>query len=422
MTGDQWGGIARELFVVTGQGPEVAIFFVSYQLLVSLVLVNVVIAVLLDEFSKAAACKDEGGAEEPVASVCAVVAQKDRCPLQPLMEEVMLFTDLEHFERICLEVYRRVVDGAGVADLGEAARLDYKQFSKGLSLCGTMPNINFGPNHWQLYAMKSKLVDHSGTLGAREFAVMLKQAFRRHQLRLLTAVMESASGEWTKWHIKAALLSVKGILLEEAQYARDYDAGTCVPNNEGGMTARSKQPISMPQALDSLLGDLGKLQDRFDDVQKQIVHDCHTDGSRPASEREGLSHVSKELALPMGAQSCPEKQPELRRAISLSPEAGALTARSRPATARNLHKEGWQFWADPSSNLFGGMGKGPQVDAIAGLNGFKDNVLGGFSAVGKVFPFLPRNGADEANGAEHEVKSPAVEISSKPTKTRSMRM
>ena len=40
MTGDQWGGIARELFVATGQNSEVAMFFVSYQLLVSLVLVN----------------------------------------------------------------------------------------------------------------------------------------------------------------------------------------------------------------------------------------------------------------------------------------------------------------------------------------------------------------------------------------------
>ena len=54
MTGDQWGDITRELFAQAEVPALTAIFFVSYQLLVSFVLVNVVIAVLLDEFAKAA--------------------------------------------------------------------------------------------------------------------------------------------------------------------------------------------------------------------------------------------------------------------------------------------------------------------------------------------------------------------------------
>jgi len=54
MTGDQWGDITRELFAQAEVPALTAMFFVSYQLLVSFVLVNVVIAVLLDEFAKAA--------------------------------------------------------------------------------------------------------------------------------------------------------------------------------------------------------------------------------------------------------------------------------------------------------------------------------------------------------------------------------
>ena len=44
--------LCRELMADTGEGVAVALFYVSFMLIVSLVLVNVVIAVLLDEFGK----------------------------------------------------------------------------------------------------------------------------------------------------------------------------------------------------------------------------------------------------------------------------------------------------------------------------------------------------------------------------------
>ena len=37
MTGDNWSDIARDLFVQTGQGAAVAMYFVSFQLIVALV-------------------------------------------------------------------------------------------------------------------------------------------------------------------------------------------------------------------------------------------------------------------------------------------------------------------------------------------------------------------------------------------------
>ena len=56
MTGDNWSEHCRELMIDTGEGVYVAVFYVSFMLVVSLVLVNVVIAVLLDEFAKVTAC------------------------------------------------------------------------------------------------------------------------------------------------------------------------------------------------------------------------------------------------------------------------------------------------------------------------------------------------------------------------------
>ena len=59
VTGDSWASaIARPLFIVEPGEPAfdagVFIFFISYMLIVSMVVVNVVLAVLLDEFLRAA--------------------------------------------------------------------------------------------------------------------------------------------------------------------------------------------------------------------------------------------------------------------------------------------------------------------------------------------------------------------------------
>ena len=56
LSGDSWAsGISRSLFALTGGGSgktetDVAFFFVSYLLINSVMLLNVVVAVLLDEF------------------------------------------------------------------------------------------------------------------------------------------------------------------------------------------------------------------------------------------------------------------------------------------------------------------------------------------------------------------------------------
>jgi len=49
MTGDNWSEHCRELMTDTGQGAYVGLFYVSFMLVVSLVLVNVVIAVRCTE-------------------------------------------------------------------------------------------------------------------------------------------------------------------------------------------------------------------------------------------------------------------------------------------------------------------------------------------------------------------------------------
>lgn len=55
MTGDDWSVLVRELFQLTGSPIGVGLFFVSFQLLVTFTMVNVVVCVLLEGFSSAGA-------------------------------------------------------------------------------------------------------------------------------------------------------------------------------------------------------------------------------------------------------------------------------------------------------------------------------------------------------------------------------
>lgn len=104
MTGDAWSDIARGLFVGDANDAMVALFFVSFQLIVALVLVNVVIAVLLDEFSKAA--------DKRVIVSIAGQDSGENDPLERLVRDLAVFKDSHDMDERIKEVFVKIVDGA----------------------------------------------------------------------------------------------------------------------------------------------------------------------------------------------------------------------------------------------------------------------------------------------------------------------
>lgn len=103
MTGDDWGNICRQLMKDSAEATNgggwsvgVAVFFVVYQLVVGMVLLNVVIAVLLDEFGKAAASEKQEKAKRSEMSVDGDV-QAIRCPFESIFSELSLFKDLQAY-------------------------------------------------------------------------------------------------------------------------------------------------------------------------------------------------------------------------------------------------------------------------------------------------------------------------------------
>jgi len=445
MTGDQWGDITRELFAQSSTPALTAMFFVSYQLLVSFVLVNVVIAVLLDEFAKAASSSKAGSSG--ALQLYVPGNPDDRCPLENVSRDLVNFIDLDDLEHRIVFLFMRVVRAAKVAG-GEAARLDEAGMYQGFLGMGTVPPILFEKRHWERFVVRHRLCDSKGTLGLREFMILIKQGLRRYQLRELTSVMDGEGGGWTSRRVRCALATIKGMLVEEAQQARDFDSGGLVPNSEPGLTARPIRAAAskpLPQVLNALVTDMQRLHERFDQIETEIVGSDNVSGSprgavlsmepqveEAPEEKTAASNAQEMLSNlfsagpklsfapqmdfsqlpPLPFQTpAPAQRPAMAPGSTLSPTDGALTQRSKPPTARNLHKEGWDFFAAQQANLFKGAAERvPGMDAASSL---RTGVLDSFSTFGKsLFPFMRQPTPRAAEGA--------LEISATPKSRKSL--
>jgi voltage-gated sodium channel len=117
LSGDSWAsGISRLLFSVDGGGtgstdPSIALFFVSYILINSIMLLNVVVAVLLDKFMQTV---EEAKEEAQKMHDLEIKKRKVSGVLDPLTSELITFVDYEDLqERIDIMWTRLDFDNDG---------------------------------------------------------------------------------------------------------------------------------------------------------------------------------------------------------------------------------------------------------------------------------------------------------------------
>jgi hypothetical protein len=108
-------------------------FFASYIVLVGIVLMQVVIAVLLEQFSLIRSNRLEDSFAKPFDC--------NPCPFGAYMRHLAFACDKEHFEVMCKNIFRAVVIAAGAQTKGHASasdavedvRLDYSMLHRGAS-------------------------------------------------------------------------------------------------------------------------------------------------------------------------------------------------------------------------------------------------------------------------------------------------
>jgi hypothetical protein len=112
-TGDGWAtDITREMFPESGiVQPLPVLFFVSYMLIAAIVLINIIIAVLLDEFLTTMA---KSRAEFDREEILGANPELDNHVLDPVMEILSKYRSLPDLEHSIHLIYSRIdVDGSG---------------------------------------------------------------------------------------------------------------------------------------------------------------------------------------------------------------------------------------------------------------------------------------------------------------------
>ena len=128
LTGDSWASaVSRTLFINHNRGKTnyaIAFFFISYILICSVMLLNVVIAVLLDEFISSVTRERE---EEQRLAEIEINKRKVVGPLDPLTKDLITFEDEGDLSKKVAYLYHKL-------DEDESGGLNFDEFQHGLKL------------------------------------------------------------------------------------------------------------------------------------------------------------------------------------------------------------------------------------------------------------------------------------------------
>jgi hypothetical protein len=182
-TGDGWSDLARSLFVNSEViDLDVSLFFVSYIFIAGIVLFNVVVAVLLDEFLKYIQIEKERELKNREAALSK--SQITGC-LDELTKTLALFRDEEDLQYKIDALYTQL-------DTDDSGGLNFEEFCRGLrylSLTNKCRGIHLTRDDFD------SLTEHGALLGARgefnrsQFSKVMKGELQQYAQRCLTKAL-----------------------------------------------------------------------------------------------------------------------------------------------------------------------------------------------------------------------------------------
>ena len=170
-TGDAWSStVARELLreFDGNEQPLVATFFVSYYIVVGLVLMNIVVAVLLDEFISTVArekAEDRAKAEEADGDA-PKRTEIPTGPLDPLVRGLLAYTNQDDLMRRIQNLYQRL-------DLDENGAISLEELNVGLRKIHGASNFRLSADDFNLVTDNARLLNQEGELTPAAFEVMM---------------------------------------------------------------------------------------------------------------------------------------------------------------------------------------------------------------------------------------------------------
>ena len=243
------------------------------QLLVPLVLINVVIAVLLDEFGKAAAStKNEDGAMTRSHSIYPAVG----CPLVQLAMLVSQQPTRHALDEAITKLWNDAYFDAGGSPETDAAdaSMDFNMLRRGILSIGFLPPLEIKTQDWANLVDKQGLATN-GQIALSGFRVMVKQALRRYAIRELSVSQEGGTSHWSSDMIAATTLATKILHFdrEELRIMSGSDARTA---SEAAMVGQDRMGVTEARVtaiaeIDALYGHVVSCNDRIETLAGRRV-------------------------------------------------------------------------------------------------------------------------------------------------------
>ena len=244
LTGDSWAsGVSRSLFQDDQFEAKVAIFFISYILVAGVMLFNVVIAVLLDEF--VASVSKEKQEAEVQERLHAELRKVTGC-LDPLTRSLITFEDEEDLTVRIDGIYQQL-------DRDDSEGLTFEEFRDGVRMLSSN-SVHLTRDDFDIVTENGKLLGPDGAFNRQQFQSMMKGELWRYSRRLLS----------------------NDLLLLRDQAADSHFVSTILAHKlmETRIAAAEKRET---QILDQILSSMDRLQVCVKALAagQDVVHDLH---------------------------------------------------------------------------------------------------------------------------------------------------
>ena len=223
-TGDSWATeLARPIMLRTNPDGTIDLgpcfFFISFIVIVGWVLLQVVVAVLLDNFTEASYQEKMRKEQEKLKNGNFV--QKVHI-LDPLL------AGLAHFDT-AEDLTKRMRLFFQVLDSDDSGSLSFQEFADGLRKFRVKPRIELSKSDWNTMTLNGSMLNENQELGLGEFIRMMKSEFKFYVQRQMSNAMDSSNPDKDQ-KTSAILFVMKLVLvrLDELHNGLDYN-----PTKEG---------------------------------------------------------------------------------------------------------------------------------------------------------------------------------------------
>lgn len=309
-TGDGWSDIVRGLYTSESRYVNVGVsfYFISFMLIVALILMQVVIAVLLEEFSKVS---DAENARE-VDSVGQRFSLRPS-PFEAFFDELKMSRDLQSQRDKILQLWKRLADSQ---NLSEDGRMGFDEVSKGLKQLRTRPPCLMTVTDWKEMVVEPGFCDADYMIDREAFVEVVRAACRADLYLELTKCLSITF--WDEGSINAVLHSLRCIL-------EDYENLKQTKHDSGDQGTQHK-----------ILEELRAIGTRVSGLETQLSL-SHAEILKLNRTQESQSNLLNQIKTGGAGLIA---QPNLAKVYDTGTTSGATLSKELPSSAHELSASG----------------------------------------------------------------------------------